>query len=301
MEGVINVLKPPGMTSNDVVVFLRRNLGIKKTGHTGTLDPEAAGVLPICLGRATRIADYIMQGEKVYRCGMKLGVTTDTSDMTGQVKSVSSEIPSKEKIMEALSAFCGEQDQIPPMHSAIKVEGKKLYELARQGIQLELKPRKIKIHKIELIACYPGNIILFETVCSKGTYIRALCRDIGTYLGCGASMAYLIRTASGSFSIKNSYTLDEIMLAHEQNRLDTLITPADRALESVMPCIILKEECEERISHGNQAEEYHVVRKDKDADAGCLCRIYCGNRFMGIGYFDEAKGRKIIKMKSVLV
>ncbi|HHY81067.1 MAG TPA: tRNA pseudouridine(55) synthase TruB [Clostridiales bacterium] len=301
MDGILNVLKPPGMTSSDVVVFLRKNLGIKKIGHTGTLDPEAAGVLPVCLGKATRISDYIMHRDKIYRCGMKLGITTDTADLTGHVISESDNIPDMGKIEKAFEAFHGQQDQIPPMHSAIKVEGKKLYELARQGIQLELEPRKIQIHKIKLIAHYPNNVILFETVCSKGTYIRALCRDIGNYLGCGAAMAFLIRTASGNFNLKDSMTLDEILQAHEQGELDSLVIPMDRALENVMPCIVLKEECRDRVSHGNQIEEDYILEKAESAVTGRLCRIYCGSKFMGVGYYTAGNGRKAIKMKSVLV
>ena len=303
MTGVMNVLKPPGMTSSDVVVFLRRELKIKKVGHTGTLDPEAAGVLPICMGKATRIADYIMQGNKVYHCYMKLGVTTDTSDLTGKIISQSNAIPPLEKIKEALNVFQGEQDQIPPMYSAIKIDGKKLYELAREGIEVERKPRKVTIMENRFLSFAPTEVVQFETICSKGTYIRSLCRDIGDWLGCGGAMQHLIRRASGSFNLENSFTLEEILTARDEGNLSSLIISMEEALKLVIPSIVLKEEFKENIRHGNQVSINNIITmEDTDTDSNIFYSIFCGDPFMGIVYISiDNNKQKTVKMKSVLV
>ncbi len=301
MNGVLNVLKPPGMTSSDVVVFLRRNLQVNKVGHTGTLDPEAAGVLPVCLGKATRISDYIMHGDKVYRCGMRLGITTDTDDITGNVCSTTNNIPDIEIVRNALSVFQGYLEQVPPMYSAIKVKGKKLYELARQGIEVKRQPRKIRIYKNKFIAFYPPDTVLFETICSKGTYIRSLCRDIGEFLGCGATMSYLIRTANGNFTLSRSYTLDEVIESYKVGKCQNLVLPMEKVLESILPYIILKENCKEKISNGNRVEAEFIVNLSNGIVPGQHCSVFCGKTFMGIGYLAYNGTHKYIKMKSVLI
>ena len=301
MDGVINILKPPGMTSSDAVVFLRRNLGIKKIGHTGTLDPEAAGVLPVCLGKATKISDYIMHQDKVYRCGMKLGIRTDTSDLTGKVVSRTEELPGANRITEALMAFRGESEQIPPMYSAIKIGGKKLYQLARKGVEIEVAPRKIHIHEIRLLSYHPPDTVLFEVKCSKGTYIRALCRDIGDDLGCGAAMSFLIRTRTGMFSVQESSSLDEILQAREQGTLPYVILPMEKVLAQIMPSIVLKEECREKIRHGNSVGMESIQSDLSGIASGENCRIFCGEVFMGIGYYRSDGQQKSIKMKNVLI
>lgn len=301
MNGIVNVLKPPGLTSSDVVVYLRRKLGIKKVGHTGTLDPEAAGVLPVCLGKATKISDYIMHQDKVYRCGMKLGITTDTADLTGEIISKSEDLPDLNQITEALNSFLGESEQIPPMYSAIKVNGQKLYQLARKGTEIDLPPRKINIHEIKLLSFQPPDNVLFEVGCSKGTYIRALCRDIGSVLGCGAAMAYLVRTRTGTFTAEESSTLDEIISAHEQGSLSSLILPMGKALEHVMPSIKLKKECQERVSHGNSVSMDYIISNTQGIAPGELCSIYCGDIFMGIGYYISYNKQRLVKIKNVLI
>ena len=303
MIGVINVLKPPGMTSSDVVVFLRRELKIKKVGHTGTLDPEAAGVLPICLGKATRIADYIMEGDKVYHCHMKLGVTTDTSDLSGNIISQDNAIPPLEKIKEALKVFQGEQNQIPPMYSAIKINGKKLYELAREGIEVERKPRKVLITENRFLSFGPPDVVKFEIICSKGTYIRSLCRDIGDWLGCGGAMQHLIRRASGRFSLESSNTLEEVLAARDDGSISSMIIPMEDALKSVIPSIVLKEGCKERVRHGNQVGESNIiVIEDADTNSNKFYSIFCGDTFMGIGYISiDRNKQKTVRMKSVLM
>lgn len=300
LNGIINVLKPPGMTSSDVVVFLRRSLAVKKVGHTGTLDPEAAGVLPICLGKATKIADYIMHQNKVYRCEMKLGVETVTSDMTGKIISTSDNFPNLTKIIDALNQFLGEIDQKPPMYSAIKVDGKKLYELARQGIELDIPPRRINIFSLTLLSFNPPDTVLFEVVCSKGTYIRSLCRDIGRYLGCGATMSFLLRTKTGSFFVQDSNTLDEILLAAKQGTLEKIILPIDTALQAVMPSIILRHDCLEKVSQGNRVSIDLVINNISEIEQGQNCSIFCDDTFMGIGYYAVEEKIGYIQMKNVL-
>ena len=301
MNGVINVLKPPGMTSSDVVVYLRAKLGVRKVGHTGTLDPEAAGVLPVCLGKATRISDYLMHQDKVYRCGMKLGIQTDTSDLTGKVTARTDKFPAEKQIVESMMSFLGESDQIPPMHSAIKMGGKKLYQLARQGVELEIPPRRIRIHQIRLLSYHPPDSIQFEVSCSKGTYIRALCRDIGNDLGCGAVMSFLIRTGTGSFSVQESSSLDEILLAMEHGHLFRLIQPMETVLNPILPTIVLKEECHEKISHGNSVGVESVQSSMVGIAPGEPCCIFCGKTFMGIGYCQSTGKNEFIRMKSVLL
>ena len=310
MNGILNVLKPPGMTSSEVVVFLRKKIQVRKIGHTGTLDPEAAGVLPVCIGRATRLADYMMRQDKINRCYMKLSITTDSYDQKGKTVKKSDTIPTLEKIEFALEKFQGEMDQVPPMHSAIKIGGKKLYELARQGIEIESEPRKIWIKRTSLISFMPPDMVLFDIICSKGTYIRSLCNDIGQFLGCGAVMAYLIRTSSGIFHLNNSHTLDEICIAKKNNKLNSLLVPMEEALEGIMPSIFLKNDCKEIISRGNLADESCIVKISELANdlfysnkvsSQTLYRVFCGNVFMGIGYFRIHNNKMVVQMKKVLI
>ena len=211
MDGIINILKPPGMSSHDVVNMCRKIFGTKKVGHTGTLDPEAAGVLPVCIGKATKLADRISGESKAYRVVIKLGVVTDSYDLEGNVieeKEVRDF--SDQELIDALQVFSGEIDQLPPIYSAIKVQGKKLYEYALSGEEVVIKARKIKIDKITFIERIAKDEFMFDVICSKGTYIRSICHDLGVNLGCGAAMKRLIRMASGIFEINSAYTLEEL-------------------------------------------------------------------------------------------
>jgi len=209
MNGVINVYKEKGYTSHDVVAIIRKRLGRVKTGHTGTLDPQAEGVLPICIGRATKLADYLMAAEKSYRAQLILGTTTDTDDHTGQVLSTAPVNYSEAAIQQAVAFFEGTYMQMPPMYSALKVNGKKLYQLAREGKTVERKPREVTISRISILEINENHIWM-DVDCSKGTYIRSLCADIGKKLGCGGCMGDLIRTKSGNFTVENASRLDEI-------------------------------------------------------------------------------------------
>ncbi|MBK5253283.1 MAG: tRNA pseudouridine(55) synthase TruB [Peptostreptococcaceae bacterium] len=238
-SGIIIINKPKGITSHDVIYHVRRKLGIKKVGHTGTLDPMATGVLPVCFGKATRIIEYMEADMKTYSCEIKLGVTTDTLDITGEVVSENdySKI-TKAAVKRALKTFDGEIDQVPPIYSALKVNGKRLYEYARKGEEVEIKSRKtfieyLKVKDIEL----EKNVISFDVKCSKGTYIRSICRDVGEILGCGATMTNLVRTQSGKFDIKNAIDLDDFD-AINIDTINELTLPIDFSLDDLGLCII---------------------------------------------------------------
>ena len=209
VNGIINIYKEAGFTSHDVVAKLRGIVKQKKIGHTGTLDPDATGVLPVCLGNATKLCDMLTDKSKEYEACMLLGVTTDTQDMSGQVLTRQEVCCTEEEARAAVLSFIGGYDQIPPMYSAIKVNGKKLYELARNGVEIERKPRHVEIPDITILECALPEI-RFRVSCSKGTYIRALCADIGDKLGCGAAMKSLIRTRVGNFHIEDAWKLSDV-------------------------------------------------------------------------------------------
>ena len=225
-DGIINIKKPEGMTSHDVIYKLRKIIGVKKMGHTGTLDPMATGVLPICLGKATRVAECMDMDFKKYRCTMVLGMVTDTQDVTGEVlETFSTESVTEEAVRDAFSGFHGIIDQKPPMYSAVRINGRRLYDYARAGEEVDVKRRQIyirglDIENIDLGAADGAKRITFTVECSKGTYIRTICQDVGQALGCGATMEKLDRIASGSFTIENSYTLDELRAVAEEAGLD---------------------------------------------------------------------------------
>jgi len=219
LNGVIVLNKPLGKTSHDMVYFIRKLTGIKKVGHTGTLDPYAEGVLPICIGNATKAADMITAYDKKYRAEMILGRTTDTQDAQGKVLTKCEVNLDRETIIEYINKFIGETEQIPPMYSAVKVNGRKLYELAREGMEVERKARKIIIYSIDILSI-ENNIVTIDVLCSKGTYIRTLCEDIGNSLCVGAYMNKLKRLKSGSFTVENSYTCEELIKLKEEDRLE---------------------------------------------------------------------------------
>ncbi|MCX7714614.1 MAG: tRNA pseudouridine(55) synthase TruB [Clostridia bacterium] len=228
MDGVIVVNKPAGKTSHDIVSFMRRLTGVKKVGHTGTLDPGATGVLPICIGRATKAADMLTFSDKRYVAELILGMTTDTQDSEGEVLSECEVTVREDDIKTVIGKFVGEIKQKPPMYSAIKHNGKKLYELARSGIEVERKERTIFIYSLNIldIDMKCGKVTI-DVCCSKGTYIRTLCEDIGMALGCGAYMNMLKRIKSGMFEIEKSHTLDELVRLKDEGRLSDVLVPVD--------------------------------------------------------------------------
>lgn len=242
MDGIINIYKEKGFTSHDVVAKLRGILHQKKIGHTGTLDPDATGVLPVCLGRATKVCSILTERTKAYTAVVKLGVVTDTQDMTGAVQEEHDVDVSPLQIKEAADAFVGEIWQTPPMYSAVKVNGKRLYELARQGLEVERKKRKITIYSCQVTA-YDAETHEFtmEVVCSKGTYIRTLCQDIGERLSCGACMASLVRTEVEPFSIESACTLSQVEALCREGRLNEVLIPVDHIFTEFSKVIVSDE------------------------------------------------------------
>lgn len=278
MDGIINVLKPAGMTSHDVVAFIRRNLKEKKVGHTGTLDPGVTGVLPICLGKGTKIAQFLTDDEKVYRGEMTLGKITSTQDSFGETLEVKSPVKvTEDQIREVIKEFIGVIEQIPPMVSAVKHKGRRLYELAREGIEVERKVRKIEIFSIEII--YIKDIgtnepkVLMDIRCSKGTYIRTLFHDIGQRLGVGAFMSNLIRIQTGPFNIDSALTLEEIISAKENNSLESIVHSIDTGIKKLHQ-IVIKEQVVKAVIHGNPIFLPGVQEADEDIEEGQLVRVY---------------------------
>lgn len=226
MNGIILIDKPQGWTSHDVVGKLRGILHERRIGHSGTLDPLATGLLVVFIGRATRAVEFAEADRKEYIAGLRLGMSTDTQDITGRIISKETDIPDEPEVRIAIERFRGELEQIPPMYSAVKIGGKKLYELARKGESIERKPRHITIFGLEITGRSDNDYIL-DVVCSKGTYIRTLCHDIGAALGCGGCMSSLRRTKSGVFSVDNAYTIAEIQEASDRGEEEKLLLPID--------------------------------------------------------------------------
>ncbi len=249
MNGIILVDKPCGWTSHDVVGKLRGILRERRIGHSGTLDPMATGLLVVFAGRATRAVEFAEADSKEYIAGLRLGVSTDTQDTTGNVLNICEALPSKDELIAAANGFLGEISQIPPMYSAIKMNGKKLYELARRGEIVERSPRKVTISKLELVGEDKSDYIL-DIHCSKGTYIRTLCSDIGDKLGCGGCMSSLRRVKAGVFSITQAHTMEQIQAAADLGGLDGIIIPVD-TLFTDKPKLTVNEFEEKKLRNGN--------------------------------------------------
>ena len=306
MDGIIVVHKEKGFTSFDVVAKLRGILKQKKIGHTGTLDPDATGVLPVCLGCATKLCDMLTDTTKVYEAELLLGVETDTQDTSGTILRQKDVNVTEETVREAITSFVGEQKQIPPMYSALKVDGKKLYELAREGKTVERKARDIVIYNIEVLEIALPRVRMVVT-CSKGTYIRTLCNDIGEKLGCGGAMASLIRRKTAGFTLEEAKTLDEIETIMKAGEIDSIIKGVDTVFENV-PKAVVKDECLKSIQNGNwlypdmmEILDGKIFRKDAcdkmTDDADCKeIRVY-GNDdiFYGIYGYQPEKNAYIPK------
>ncbi|MBX5451079.1 tRNA pseudouridine(55) synthase TruB [Thermogemmatispora sp.] len=250
MDGILNINKPVGLTSHDVVARVRRLLHQQRVGHAGTLDPLASGVLPICLGLATRVADYLSEGGKAYRAEIVLGVETDTYDREGQVVSTQP-VPdlTREQIEQVLSGFLGPQLQVPPPHSAIKLQGEPAYRRARAGERLSLDARPVVIERLTLLAWEKPRLQL-EVECSKGTYIRSLAHDLGQHLGCGGHLSALLRTRSGPLTLQESITLEQLAEALANGSLERYLLPLDIALQQY-PALIIDARTLQRVLHGN--------------------------------------------------
>lgn len=250
MNGILAVDKPADWTSHDVVAKLRGICREKRIGHAGTLDPMATGVLVVFLGRATRAVELCENDEKEYEAGLRLGLTTNTQDITGQVLETKPVSVTEEQLRQVLEGFTGPLSQIPPMYSAVKIGGKKLYELARKGQDVERKPRDIVIHGMELLS-FDGTEARIRVRCSKGTYVRTLCHDMGAALGCGGTLSYLRRTRAGRFALSDCVTLEEIQKARETDRLVSLIRPVD-SLFGDYPGLTLEEKWTLRCKNGGE-------------------------------------------------
>ncbi len=296
MDGIINVYKEKGYTSHDAVAKLRGMLGQKKIGHTGTLDPDAEGVLPVCLGKATKVCGLITDWTKTYRTVLRLGIVTDTQDMSGTVLEEHEPGVSEEEIRKCISGFVGEQLQLPPMYSARKVGGRKLYELARRGVEVERQARSIRIDSIKI-----GRIALPEVemtvVCSKGTYIRTLCHDIGAALGCGGCMQSLLRTRVGSFFLRDSLKLDEIESLKGKGELERILVPADSVFSSLQR-LDLNPEAEKLVRNGNPLDEALVRSLLRDSAGEKELRVYGqdGSFLAVYGYSPERHSWRAVKM-----
>lgn len=278
--GVINIYKEKGFTSHDVVNIVRKSLNRVKTGHTGTLDPDAEGVLPICIGKATKLADYIASDIKEYKAEITFGLKTTTEDISGDIIEKKDVCVSDDEIRKAILSFLGDNYQTPPMYSAIKVNGKKLYELAREGKEIERKSRKIFIYEIRDIKRLAFDKYEFKVLCSKGTYIRTLCKDIGEKLGCGACMSDLTRTRSGNFYIEDSIKIDEFKKLVANGELDKIIMPVERVLEKYKK-VYISSLAEKFVENGNKIS-LNFLNDEKLIENEVVLAIDWNNKIIGL-------------------
>lgn len=285
-DGIINVYKEKGFTSHDVVAKMRGILGQKKIGHTGTLDPAAEGVLPVCVGKGTRLCDMLTDKDKTYRAVLLLGTETDTQDTTGQILKVrETEGLTEEQVREAILSFLGDYEQIPPMYSALKVNGRKLYELAREGKEVERKARPVKILDIRIEEMRLPEVTMSVT-CSKGTYIRTLCYDIGEKLGCGGCMKELTRTRAGRFEIKDSLTLGELEKLKENDRIGEAVLPVTAVFSEYRQIRSEEENLDKLLRNGNPFR-YEKIPDVKSGESFCV--YDSEGLFIGVYEFAEEK------------
>ena len=289
INGILNVYKEAGFTSHDVVAKLRGICRQKKIGHTGTLDPEAVGVLPVCLGSGTKLCDMLTDKSKEYEAVLLLGQVTDTQDVTGTVLEEHEVTADEEQAVEAIRSFVGAYEQIPPMYYALKVNGKRLYELARAGKEVERKGRPVEIHSIEILSVSLPEIT-FRVACSKGTYIRTLCHDIGQKLGCGGTMKSLKRTRVGIFTIDGALKLSQLEELAAQGRLEEKVIPVE-AMFTELPALTVKDAFARLIENGNAFYPGQAEESVRTPDGGQV-RVYDRKgRFYGIYAFSEEKER----------
>lgn len=269
--GFLNLLKPPGMTSSQAVGYARRLLDGAKVGHGGTLDPEAAGVLPLMVGKAARLFDYMQEKEKAYVTEVAFGAATDTQDAQGRVVATGERFPSEEEIRRILPSFCGELMQRPPMYSALKQDGKRLYELARSGKSAEIPERPVTVYELRLERMTPNRGALLYVKCSKGFYVRTLCNDLGEALGCPSHMRFLLRAQSGSFTLKNAVTLERLARAKENGELADMLLPPETALKH-MPWARTPKRLEKALRNGGKlpASAFPELLSQEEGANACL-------------------------------
>ena len=298
INGIVNIYKEKGYTSHDVVAVLRKVVGQKKIGHTGTLDPDATGVLPVCLGRATKVCELLTDHDKTYEALLLLGKTTDTQDISGEV--LEERDPgdlTEEEVRSCIESFIGEYDQVPPMYSALKVNGKKLYELAREGKTVERKSRKVQIHGIRILEMNLPHVRM-EVDCSKGTYIRTLCHDIGEKLQVGGCMEELERTKVGRFLKEDAVTLDEVRQKMEQGEGAELFTPLDQIFAE-LPAVTVTDAKAWMSYNGNDLPERFLLEKEAWTD-GQEVRVYdSGKNFIGLYQYRAPK--KLFHIKKMFL
>ena len=287
MQGLILLSKPKGITSFSAVNKIKWLAGEKRVGHTGTLDPLATGVLPIFLGRATALSGILLDADKGYTATVKLGITTDTCDITGTVLTEKEVNVTKSELEAALLKFRGKISQVPPIYSALKKDGVRLYQLAREGKEVEIEPREVEISKLDLLS-FEKDTFKIEVECSKGTYIRSLCRDIGEALGCGATMTDLVRTSTGGFSINDTVCLNDLT----KENINNYIISEENALLYLRKISVTEKQAI-RFSNGGQLAYERL--KDAEFEDGELVRVKHGGLFLGVGYADNTNKQIAIK------
>ncbi len=295
MNKIVNIIKPTGMTSHDVVSAVRKILNIKKVGHTGTLDPDASGVLPICIGKSTKVSELILNKDKSYICELTLGINTDTYDSSGEILERFNVEVAEEEIKNAFETQIGEIDQIPPIYSALKVNGKRMCDLARSGKvdEIVVKSRRVNIKDINILSIN-NNKIMFYVKCSKGTYVRSICYDIGKELGCGGHMSFLLRTSSGKFNLENGITLEQLQEYKENNTLDKYLYDIDYVLSNLNH-VEIHQNAYKYYTNGGVIDNKRFIKQsfnDKDE----LVRVYCNGYFLGTGKLS--KKDNTIQLKS---
>ena len=296
MDGIINIYKEAGFTSHDVVAKLRGILRTRKIGHTGTLDPDAVGVLPVCIGGATKACDMLTDRSKVYEAVLRLGVTTDTEDMSGTVLSEREVDVTEEQVREAVLSFLGDYEQIPPMYSAIKVNGKKLYEIAREGKVIERQPRPVTIYDLDILEV-DLPLVRIRISCSKGTYIRSLCRDIGEKLGCGGCMEHLTRIRVGEFVIEDALTLSQVEELMREGNVEEHIKPVDRLFVQYPKVQVQRQSEHKLLLNGNPLAASRIQLEDQYRKEGQWLRLYdMSGRFVALYRYNTEK-RRIMPLK----
>lgn len=283
MNGILLIDKQPDWTSNDVVAKLKGILHQRRIGHSGTLDPMATGLLVVFVGRATRAVEFAEGHDKRYLAGLRLGITTDTQDITGTVLEEKSVSVSMEELDQALALFRGEIQQVPPMYSAIKHQGRRLYDIARKGGQVERAPRTITIHDLRVTGGQGGDWLL-DVSCSKGTYVRTLCHDLGQTLGCGGCMSSLRRVQAGQFSVEQAVTLEQVQHMADEGRAEELLLPVDSLFDQYPACVVDAAQ-EKKIRCGNQVESGLAVG---------MYRVYNqGGDFLMLGRAEDGKMKTV--------
>ena len=290
MEGIVPLLKPPGLSSSDCVVDVRRLFGEKRVGHLGTLDPGAAGILPVCVGRAVRLFDYLVDKDKTYRFELILGAATDTQDSFGQVTETGERDIPAAALAAVLPRFMGEIEQLAPAYSALKSNGQKLYDLALQGKDVPEKRRPVTISELMLLRQEGEGRFLLEMTCSRGTYVRTMCHDIGHALGTCGHMGVLLRTRSGPFSVERSFTVEELRDMKEAGTLGRALISCEEAL-SQFPALILPDD---RLIPTKNGLPTDLRGSDRQPDG--VVRLYCDGLFLGIGRIEKNRARLVVHL-----